>query len=131
MILADTDVLIDHIAGIQPSSATISACASADQLRTTAVNYFELMSGAEGMRGDIIRVLLAAIPILPLDREAAEIAAEVRRKLERQGQSIGMGDSLIAGIALAAGLPLLTRNRKHFERIPRLSLVQMKLGGES
>ncbi len=84
------------------------------------------MSGAAGKRGDTIRHLLAAIPILPLDREAAELAAKVRRELERQGQSIGMGDSLIAGIALAAGLPLLTRNRKHFDRIPRLSLIQMK-----
>ena len=126
MILADTDVLIDHIAGIEPSSAIISAYASADRLRITAINCFELMSGATGNRGDTIRRLLAAIPILPLDREAAELAAEVRRELERQGQSIGMGDSLIAGIALTAGLPLLTRHRKHFERIPRLSLVQMK-----
>lgn len=34
----------------------------------------------------------------------------------------GMGDSLIAGIVLAHGGTLLTRNRRHFDRIPELSL---------
>ncbi len=81
--------------------AVISAYAEADGIRTTAVNCFELRSGAEGKRRNKIHLLLTAIVVLPLDREAAERAAEVRRELERQGKHIGMGDSLIAGIALA------------------------------
>ena len=36
-----------------------------------------------------------------------------------------MGDSLIAGIALTRGLPLLTRNRNHFERAGNLKLVDI------
>jgi len=61
--------------------------------------------------------------VLPLDRAAAEHAADVRYKLERTGQKIGMGDGLLAGIALAHGLPLFTRNRSHFERVQNLKLV--------
>jgi predicted nucleic acid-binding protein len=38
--------------------------------------------------------------------------------LIRLGVGIGMGDILIAGIVLAQGGTLLTRNRRHFERIP-------------
>jgi predicted nucleic acid-binding protein len=34
-----------------------------------------------------------------------------------------MGDSLIAGIALAHGLPLFTRNGTHFERVENLKLA--------
>jgi predicted nucleic acid-binding protein len=34
-----------------------------------------------------------------------------------------MADSLIAGIALVNDLSLLTRNRKHFERIEGLRLL--------
>jgi predicted nucleic acid-binding protein len=37
-----------------------------------------------------------------------------------------MADSLIAGIALANDLPLLTRNRSHFERVPDLKLVDIQ-----
>lgn len=126
MILADTDVLIDHIAGLQPARRVILGYANADRLRTTSVNCFELMSGAEGKRGDRIRLLLSVTPVLPLDKEAAERAAEVRRNLEARGQYIGMGDSLIAGIALSNNLPLLTRNRKHFEGVPNLKLVEIE-----
>jgi predicted nucleic acid-binding protein len=38
---------------------------------------------------------------------------------------IGMGDSLVAGIALANGLHLLTRNRKHFQEVEGLHLVSL------
>jgi predicted nucleic acid-binding protein len=36
-----------------------------------------------------------------------------------------MADSLIAGIVLAHHGVLLTRNRRHFERVPGLSLGRM------
>jgi predicted nucleic acid-binding protein len=36
-----------------------------------------------------------------------------------------MADSLIAGIVLAARGILLTRNRRHFERVPGLSLGRL------
>lgn len=107
-----------------PTSAQIGAYIEADQLQTSAVTCFELLSGANaGKRGEAIQGLLALLPVLPLDRSAAEHAADVRRELERVGQPIGMGDSLIAGIALAHAIPLFTRNRRHFERIANLSLV--------
>ena len=132
MILADTDVLIDYLAGVEPVTAQVAAYVEADGLETTPITCFELLSGAgEGKRGDIIRRLLMGIPVLPLDREPAERAAEVRRELSQTGETIGMGDSLIAGIALAHGLPLFTRNRKHFERIASLKLVDLAEGPRS
>jgi predicted nucleic acid-binding protein len=67
--------------------------------------------------------LVAAIPIVSLDREAATRAATVRQGLTKSGFTIGMADSLIAGIALVNDLSLLTRNRKHFERIEGLRLL--------
>jgi predicted nucleic acid-binding protein len=51
------------------------------------------------------------------------ITSDVRQKLARRGVSIGMADSLIAGIALVNNLPVLTRNRKHFENVKGLRLV--------
>jgi tRNA(fMet)-specific endonuclease VapC len=72
---------------------------------------------------DSIRVLLEALPTLPFDLEAARHAADVRRVLEAQGRPIGMADYLIAGICLANGASLLTRNTAHFERVPGLALA--------
>ena len=126
MIIADTDVMIDHFAGRQPSRARIVEYIQTQQLQTTAINYFELLSGAEGKRANDARQFLASIPVLPLDREAADRAADVRRDLESRGEYIGMGDSLIAGIALTRALPILTRNRKHFKRVPNLKLIELE-----
>ncbi|MGA8153800.1 MAG: type II toxin-antitoxin system VapC family toxin [Terriglobales bacterium] len=124
MILADTDVLIDYLAGSQPVTDQVLDYARSDSLHTSAVTCFELLSGAwEGKRGDRVRRLVAAVPVLPLDREAATRAAEVRQQLARSGFSIGMADSLIAGIALVNDLPLLTRNRKHFDHVEGLRLI--------
>jgi tRNA(fMet)-specific endonuclease VapC len=127
LIIADTDVLIDYLAGTQPTAAQVLPYAESDSLQTSAITCFELLSGARyGKRGDTVRRLVGAIPVLPLDREAAAMAAEVRQRLARGGISIGMADSLIAGIALVSKLPLLTRNRKHFENVEGLRLVPLE-----
>ena len=126
MILADTDVLIDYLSGTNPVATQLRGYIDTDRLQTSAITSFELLSGVgPGRRGDSVRLFLADIAVLPLDRIAAERAADVRRVLGREGQAIGMGDSLIAGIALANDLPLFTRNRKHFERVAGLRLLEV------
>ncbi|HTW47039.1 MAG TPA: type II toxin-antitoxin system VapC family toxin [Acidobacteriaceae bacterium] len=125
MILADSDVLIDYLSGVQPVQDQVARYIGSDRLRTTAISCFEILSGAsEDRRGDPARRLVESVNVLPLDRAAAERAAAFRRDLDRSGQSIGMADSLIAGIALAHDLPLFTRNQKRFLRVPGLSLVE-------
>ena len=117
MILADTDVLIDYLAGSEPIRDQIAQYIKTDALQTSAISCFELLSGAwEGKRGDAIRRFVATIPVISLDRGAAEAAANVRQELTKSGITIGMADSLIAGIALANALPLFTRNRKLFRK---------------
>ena len=124
VILADTDVLIDYLEGVQPAKNRVRDYSLSDCLQTTAVNCFELLSGArEDRRGDQTRDFVRSVVVLPLDRKSAARAAALRQKMEGNGSYIGMADSLIAGIALENGLPLLTRNRKHFERVEGLNLV--------
>jgi len=126
MILADTDVLIDFLAGIEPVCGQIAAYLATERLKTTAITSFELLSGArEGRRGEVVRKLIQELDVVPLDRHAATRAADVRQRLERNGETIGMADSLIAGIAISSGLPLFTRNRRHFEKVAGLTLIDL------
>jgi predicted nucleic acid-binding protein len=126
MTVADTDVLIDFLVGAEPAAARVAAELQRGTLCTTAISRFELLAGARSPRREAaIRELLAAVTTLPLDEEAADRAAEVRRLLERAGEPIGMADSLIAGITLARGAILLTRNRRHFERVRGLLLTDL------
>ena len=123
MILADTDVLIDYLRDVQPVAGQVLRYRESNNLQTTAINCFELLSGAwEGSHGDRVRRLVAAIPVVSLDKAAASRAASVRQLQEQRGAAIGMADSLIAGIALANDLPLMTQNRKHFEARGRVAV---------
>jgi tRNA(fMet)-specific endonuclease VapC len=96
------------------------------ELVMTAIARFELLSGMTARSLGALSALLEAVPALPLDSPAADRAAEVRRNLERSGEPIGMGDSLIAGIVLAVGGDLLTRNTRHFSRVNGLILVALE-----
>jgi predicted nucleic acid-binding protein len=66
--------------------------------------------------------LLVTVPCLALDEQGADTAAEIRRTLERDGAGIGMADSLIAGTVVSHRGVLLTRNGRHFARVPGLAL---------
>jgi predicted nucleic acid-binding protein len=126
MMVADTDVLIDFLAGRAPAAERIALEIEHGQLRTTVITRFELQAGALTPRQQrLVGDLLAALPSLPLDEPAADAAAGIRRALEQAGEGIGMADSLIAGIVVRHGGMLLTRNRRHFARVPGLALGRL------
>jgi len=125
MIVADTDVLIDFLEG-RPGAQTVAEALAAGQLQTTAISCFEVLSGARPAHLlKAAQTLLDSFLVLPLDSRAAQTAAQVRRELERSGFGIGMADSLIAGVVLLNGGTLLTRNVRHFQRVPHLSLADL------
>lgn len=122
MIIADTDVLIDFLRG-RDTADRIAFELKKGRISTTAITAFELWSGAKTpQHAAAVETLLSALPILPLETQAARRAGEIQRTLEKNGNPIGMADSLIAGICLEQDRFLLTRNRKHFERVPGLQL---------
>ncbi len=127
LILADSDVLIDALRGRELAMARIANELKKTTLGTTTVTVFELLSGAKTAASrKKIQKLLGAMRIFAFDQAAAEAAAEARQRLEAQGTSIGMADYLIAGICLARSATLLTRNRRHFEKVSGLLLAQLE-----
>ena len=126
MIVADTDVLIDALRGHEPSASRVIGGLRDGTLVTTSITVFELQSGGRSEHEhEVIGTLLAAVSILPFDERAGHQAASCRRELESRGVTVGMGDYLIAGICLSHGASLLTRNRKHFDRIPNLIIADL------
>ena len=124
MIVADTDVLIDFLAGQEPAASIVARELDRGNLRTTAISRFELLAGARTAKQErVTRDLLGAVPTLIVDALTSDEAAAIHRNLEKTGQGIGMADCLIAGVCLACGAPLLTGNERHFERVPGLELV--------
>lgn len=65
---------------------------------------------------------LALFTVLPLTDETMQHFARLRALLRRRGNLIPDLDLLIAATAIEHELVLLTRNRRHVERIPDLQL---------
>jgi len=123
MIVADTDVLIDFLRGRGEGARRVAIELETRSFGTTAITAFELRSGARTVQHRTrVDTLLDAMTILPFGPEEARTAAEIRQQIESQGQAIGMADYMIAGVCIATDSVLLTRNRKHFERVKNLKL---------
>jgi tRNA(fMet)-specific endonuclease VapC len=69
-----------------------------------------------------LEMFLAPLQILPFDSQCLWFYADLRASLEKQGQSIGPMDTLIAAHALSIGGTLVTNNVKEFVRVPKLKL---------
>ena len=123
--LSDSDVLIDYLNGREPSFAAVARLLRGEALRTSTVTRFEIFSGVRNVREREAadRLFLAMPPTLALSDDAAMAAAIINRVLRREGNPLPAPDIFIAGIAIAAGLPLLTRNVRHFNRVRGLVVI--------
>lgn len=125
-MIADTDVLIDYLSDVEPGASAVAAALRRDELVTTVISRFELLRGAARTRRPApLRTLVEALRALPLESAAADRAAALSRELEERGEALDRADCLVAGIALVAGEVLLTRNRRHFARVPGLRLAPL------
>lgn len=125
LVVVDTSVVIGFLRAHEPAVAWLSAALRARRAALTAVTACELELGVvpgSSRQGDLHR-LLAHLPVLPFDAQAAMLAAQVERLLRTEGRCIGPADVLIAGICLARSLPLATDDRDHFGRVPGLTVI--------
>ena len=63
---------------------------------------------------------------LPFDDDSSKIYGKVRANLEKLGNIIGPNDLLIASVALANDMTLVTNNIGEFERVEELNIVDWK-----
>ncbi len=127
-IVVDSDVLIDYFAGNTPSAEAVEELLEADRLALTTLTVFELNCGvqSEESANDIELLVDASRLVLRLSIDSAKHAARQFRQLRDRGDLISTPDLLIAGCCLAAELPLLTRNQRHFSRILDLDLSDFR-----
>ena len=131
--LLDTNAVIALVT--RRSEALLRRVESAEpgSLAVSSIVAHELYFGAYRSQKvdfnlETLRLLFTDIKIIDLDREDARAAGEIRADLARQGKPIGPYDVLIAGQALARGLPLVTNNTAEFERIAGMRLEDWTRG---
>ena len=93
----------------------------------SSLTLAELRFGASRKKSKRIQALIDAfihdVQVLAFDDSAASRFGTVASVLEDQGTPIGLMDTLIASHALDRGATLVTRNLKHFTKVPGLTVV--------
>ncbi len=128
MFLLDTNVCIHLLNGTKPQIIDEFKKATPAQITLCGVVKAELLYGARNSSKvednlQLLNRFFAPLNSLPFDDTSAEEYGKIRADLSRQGQPIGPNDLLIASIAKAFDVILVTNNTKEFSRISGLRLV--------
>jgi predicted nucleic acid-binding protein len=107
----------------------------AESVWVSSITAFELWNGVgrlpdgarrRNLEAALRRLLdgdLLAGRVAPVDRMAAEAAAGIAAERFRRGRPVELADTLIAGIAVARGAVLATRNLRHFADVEGLRVL--------
>ncbi len=127
-LLIDTDVLIladrgrkwlDISRWEEHGDAFISAVTASELL----VGIHRAITDAQrARRTAFVEGILAAIPVLPFDLEAARVHAQLLASIPRQ-ETVGAHDALIAATALRFGYPVLTSNGRDFRKLAGVNVL--------
>jgi tRNA(fMet)-specific endonuclease VapC len=126
--LVDSDWIIDALAGVSSAQETLQEL-SEDGLAVSTITLGELLEGTYGFpdpEAHIARLeaFLRGFRRIEVSEPIMAVFARLRSELRRQGQLIPDLDLVIAATALHHNLVLLTRNRRHFDRIPGLQIYE-------
>lgn len=127
MFLLDTNVCVVLLRNSNRVVSERFVSVPLRNLSVCSVVKAELLYGA--FRGDrpsesmaVTERFLQGMKSHPFDDECALTHARLRANLSRAGKPIGPHDLLIASIALAHDLTLVTHNLKEFRRVPDLKI---------
>lgn len=123
--LLDTNACVELLNERDTSIAQKLALFEPQEVEVCSVVKAELYHGAyKSQRRDanllLLRRFFERFNSLSFDDAAAEEYGRLRTVLAKQGQSIGPNDLLIASIALANKVTLVTHNTTEFQHVPGL-----------
>lgn len=125
MKVLDTDTCIAILRGNE--AVMERRAATDDEVVTTWITAAELRYGAAksiavAKNQALVTKFLATLPVLGLDAASAQIFGEAKALLEQRGQRLADADLFIGAIAAANQATVVTGNRKHYERIPGVTV---------
>ena len=128
MPILDSDVLIGYLRDVPKCLELLNNFISNKIIiKTTVFNVAELYQGAylsskyEENKKKITK-FLNTLTILDFNRKDAEIYSRISVELRKKGESIGDFDELIGSMVVARAETLITRNIRHYEKIPDIIL---------
>ncbi|OGD79838.1 hypothetical protein A2368_04645 [Candidatus Collierbacteria bacterium RIFOXYB1_FULL_49_13] len=127
MVVLDTCVIIDHLRRREGESALVSVFKKHREQRwaVSVVTIQELYEGrstrSEAGESSLLATL-SLFEVLAYNTEVASLAGKIARDRE---ELMDFADAAIAATAVVNEAGLYTLNRKHFQMVPSLELVEL------
>ena len=107
----------EQLAGLRPSEVFLCQIVKAE------LYYGAYKSERAAENLPLLQQFCQQFQTLPFTDSAVEVYGQIRADLARQGLPIGPNDFIIAAIALAHDVTLVTHNTREFERLSGLKLA--------
>jgi tRNA(fMet)-specific endonuclease VapC len=124
--LVDSDLVADYLKGRRGSVEFLGPLVG-DGLAISIITFAEVYEGIlygrdQPAHESVFTQFLRGVDVLPINRRIAKRYAKLAGELRAAGQMIDQPDLFIASTALCNNLTLLTRNLRHFQRVPGLQI---------
>mgnify|MGYP000916740982 FL=1 len=124
LILLDTSILIDFFRKKDKSKSKFYSLTTKYKLfAVSVITEYEIFTGASDSTFEYWNIFFDQVMVLPLDRIATQNAIKIFKQLKHDNKLIEIPDLLIGSTAIANKIKLATLNRKHFERIEGLVII--------
>jgi predicted nucleic acid-binding protein len=131
-IILDADVIIRGEKGAFDLKAWVEGQPD-EAFEVAAITVAELWHGVEratvphkGRRQQYLQRVLAPLPVAPYTEQTAYEHARIWAQLEATGRMIDAYDLIVAATALERGSAVATFNRRHFDYVPGLKVIEPK-----
>ena len=124
IILVETSILIDYYRKTDKGkSIWVNLVRQGYSFAVSVVTKYEIYAGATPNQLIFWDSVFKAIKVISLDELSIDTSVIINSALKRKRKQIDLADLFIAATAVAYNLPLVTLNRKHFDRIDTLQLM--------
>ncbi|WP_069658785.1 type II toxin-antitoxin system VapC family toxin [Arcticibacter eurypsychrophilus] len=124
IVCLDTSILIDfYRKKVKEKSVFFQLTKKYKIFAISVVTEYEILVGADQLQTEFWQEFLERVTVLPFDKIASHAAIAIAKNLKERNKLIQIPDIFIGATALSRNMKIATLNKKHFELILDLVLV--------
>ncbi|MCM1322400.1 MAG: PIN domain-containing protein [Bacteroides sp.] len=125
----DANFISYFIGGKKEALNFINDVSSIDEIKIPDIAYYEILRGLFYKDAKNVLEKFEAFAkyfgVISMTAETMKIAAKIYADLRHRGKIIEDDDILIAALTIECGATLLTSNKRHFENIENLKILNL------
>lgn len=124
VIMLDTSILIDYYRKTdKTNSVWYKLVNDGYEFYISAITKYEILAGSSQIQSQFWTNIFEAMTTISFDENTVDKAVEINAILKKKNKQIALADLFIAATAISHHLPFATLNRKHFDRIDAIIIV--------